>query len=419
MFQSVKGKKPRGPNTRRNNSAPPDVNQSENTLAQNQNQDRNQDQDPNQNEANNDLIMIESFMSLDPPEFKGTTDPIKARAWLREMEKTFEIVGVEENKKTIFAAYLLKGEANFWWEAKMTTEGTGTITWTRFTELFLEKYVPKYLKNQLEVKFLELKQGNMSVVEYEAMFTELSRFVTYVDTDEKRANRFQQGLNPWIRSRVAVLEITSFSTLVRKAAIVESGSELYHKNKGGKKRKFDNRGDNYEGRMDGQNVKKPFVRREEKGVDNRRMESSNIRGGNSRFRPPQVAQSVPNWPPLPECKTCGRKHPGPCHQALVICFKCGHKGHYASGCKKNFVTCFNCGKKGHIARDCRQPLKENPVPRLAAPPGSKPTGSTFNMIVRDAMADNDVIAGTLLVNFEIACVLIDSRATRSLFLKVL
>ena len=47
----------------------------------------------------------------------------------------------------------------------------------------------------MELKFLELKQNNISVVEYEAKFTKLSRFVPeFVNTEEKRARRFQQGL---------------------------------------------------------------------------------------------------------------------------------------------------------------------------------------------------------------------------------
>lgn len=52
---------------------------------------------------------------------------------------------------------------------------------------------------------MELKQENMGVADYKAKFTELYRFVPeYVDTDEKRARRFQQGLKPWILSKVAV-----------------------------------------------------------------------------------------------------------------------------------------------------------------------------------------------------------------------
>ena len=142
---------------------------------------------------------FKAFKSLKPPEFQGTAYPVEARAWLKEMEKTFEIMGTEEAQKTTFATYLLKGEANFWWEAKRNLEPVGTVAWGRFTELFLDKYFPRFMETQMELKFLELKQENMTVTEYEAKFTELSRFVPeFVNTDAKRARRFQQGLKPWI-----------------------------------------------------------------------------------------------------------------------------------------------------------------------------------------------------------------------------
>ena len=57
-------------------------------------------------------------------------------------------------------------------------EKNQSVSWERFKRLFQEKYYPKYMQNQMELKFLELKQGNMSVLEYEKKFTELSRFVT-------------------------------------------------------------------------------------------------------------------------------------------------------------------------------------------------------------------------------------------------
>ena len=57
---------------------------------------------------------FKSFKSLQPPEFKGTVDSVKAKIWLREIEKTFEIVGVKEDKKTIFDTYMFNGEANYW-----------------------------------------------------------------------------------------------------------------------------------------------------------------------------------------------------------------------------------------------------------------------------------------------------------------
>ena len=96
--------------------------------------------------------------------------------------------------------------------------------------MFLEKYVPRFMENQMELRFLELKQNSLTVVEYEAKFTELSRFVPeFVNTEEKKARRFQQGLKQWIQNRVAIFECTDYATLVQKATIVETGADQMSK----------------------------------------------------------------------------------------------------------------------------------------------------------------------------------------------
>ncbi|KAK1393539.1 hypothetical protein POM88_012595 [Heracleum sosnowskyi] len=46
---------------------------------------------------------FKAFKSLRPPEFQGSADPVEVRVWLKEMEKSFEILGIEEAQKTIFA----------------------------------------------------------------------------------------------------------------------------------------------------------------------------------------------------------------------------------------------------------------------------------------------------------------------------
>ena len=56
---------------------------------------------------------------------------IEAQAWIKEIEKAFSIVGVEEDQKTAFATYLFKGEANFWWEANQFRAGEGVVAWAR------------------------------------------------------------------------------------------------------------------------------------------------------------------------------------------------------------------------------------------------------------------------------------------------
>ncbi|WOG86073.1 hypothetical protein DCAR_0205270 [Daucus carota subsp. sativus] len=276
------------------------------------------------------IVTFKSFKTLNPPEFNRTTDPVEARVWLKEIEKYFEIVGVEEDKKMIFVGFILRGEANYWWEVKRVMEGTTTIPWDRFSHLLLEKYYPKHLEKQMEIKFLELKQRNMKVAEYENKFLELSRFVPhYVDTEEKRAWLFQQGLKTCIQNRMAILEITSYATMVQKATIVENGTELYSKDKGGTKRKFSGEGEGSGRRFDGNKGKKVFVKRDNQKGNSQRFGNRNNHDG-ARYRSPQTANMIQGKTPVPECKTCARRHGGESRQENVVCYVCGKKGHYAT-----------------------------------------------------------------------------------------
>ncbi|XP_074363445.1 uncharacterized protein LOC141703971, partial [Apium graveolens] len=136
--------------------------------------------------------------------FRGTQDLVEAHAWLKEIEKAFSLTNVGDNQKVEYATYFLKGESNFWWEIVKALEAAEVITWDRFKRMFLDKYFARYMQTQMEMKLFELKQDNRTIGEYEKKFTELSRFVgEYVDSEEKRAKRFQQGLKLWLRSRMA------------------------------------------------------------------------------------------------------------------------------------------------------------------------------------------------------------------------
>ncbi|KAL8125433.1 hypothetical protein AgCh_012937 [Apium graveolens] len=137
--------------------------------------------------------------AVNPPEFKGSLDPIEANVWLKEIEKSFSLVKVKEEQKVEFASYYLKNEATYWWETVKTLEGTYAITWERFKELFLEKYFPQFVQDQMKLKFLELKQGSMSVADYER--------------------------------KVAIFELDTYAGVVQKAIIAETESEMSQKEK--------------------------------------------------------------------------------------------------------------------------------------------------------------------------------------------
>ena len=338
------------------------------------------------------------FKDTQPPEFRGTTDPAEAQGWIKEIEKSFRVAQTPDNLKTNFAAYMLKGEANFWWESVEQREDAVVIQWSRFKELFLEKYFPKCLENKMEIKFLELKQGDMSVTEYEAKFTELSRYALHHVQDEKRkARRFEQGLKPWIYQKVAVFELENYAAVVQKALIVEGSSEHYINYKEDRKRKGEDVGSERDG-----------------GKFRKVNQFKKMKGGNSAKGKEDKAEFGSNG-----CKYCGKKHGGVCTKRNNTCFNCGLVGHLAVACKKPKTNrCFKCGKEGHFAKECPQneekPHEEKEWKGSAGTqPRNKATARTFNMSVHDALEANDVITGTFMISSVNAYVLIDTGATKS------
>lgn len=355
---------------------------------QNANRDQNM---PPPNQAKQTAAAFKAFKSLNPPEFKGTTDPVEARAWIKEMEKSFEIVDVEDGKKTIFAGYLLKGEANYWWESKRDFEGAGIVTWERFKELFLEKYFPDYMQGQMEIKFLELKQGNMTVAEYEARFSELSRFVPhFVDTELKRARRFQYGLKPWLQKKVKPFELTEYSKVVQKATIIEEDDDFNLRDKNLKKRKAESWGG-------GNSAGGTFQNQVYKRPGSQQGFNSTVSGNNG---PSGRQGSVTQSSPLPDCETCGKKHAGICLKGGGKCYNCGQEGHQQMNCPRKVIICYKCGKEGHIARDCKA-LGSGPAAsrQRGGANNNQSTARIFNMTLADGMKEMDEMAGTPFLKF--------------------
>ena len=52
------------------------------------------------------------------------------------------------------------------------------MTWASFSSLFMEKYIPRTLRDRKRDEFLSLEQGKMSVTAYEVKFRALSRYAT-------------------------------------------------------------------------------------------------------------------------------------------------------------------------------------------------------------------------------------------------
>jgi N-glycosylase/DNA lyase len=101
-----------------------------------------------------------------------------AEEWLDQLEEIFRVTRSGDQDKVDLATYRLRGEASQWWKRhREHMEATeGHMTWEEFKTLFLNKYFPSNVKDQKEIEFLTLQQGDMTVDEYVATFESLARF---------------------------------------------------------------------------------------------------------------------------------------------------------------------------------------------------------------------------------------------------
>src|SRR4051812_45405304 len=85
------------------------------------------------------------FQRCNPPIFEGGYGPDKAQAWMREIEKIFQVVRCTDEQKVQFGTHMLTKEADVWWSntvRRFEIEGI-EVTWTLFHDAFLETIFQK------------------------------------------------------------------------------------------------------------------------------------------------------------------------------------------------------------------------------------------------------------------------------------
>ncbi|XP_071685266.1 uncharacterized protein [Lolium perenne] len=146
---------------------------------------------------------LKDFQSTNPPIFAKCTEPLDTDDWLRTIENNLEVAGVGDDEKNVKA---------------IQAEGH-VINWEEFKAKFRKTHIPSGLIKLMKDKFMNLRQGSMSVVEYMDKFTTLSSIlvaVPYPDleslvdasimVESKRKNAFEN------RKRKAMLQQGSSST---------------------------------------------------------------------------------------------------------------------------------------------------------------------------------------------------------------
>ncbi|XP_028086813.1 uncharacterized protein LOC114287614 [Camellia sinensis] len=197
---------------------------------------------------NGDIItLIQKFNKLKPPTFPGGLESLKVEAWILEIEKLFEVFPCTEEQKVLLATFTLQEEC---------------------------------VRDHKVTEFEHLKQGTMTVVEYEAKFTELARYEPHMYVD--------------VLDRSIKAEVNVAALRQAKAPVIER-----------------------KGKRPGSNFKK---------------------GRNNFNTPPNKRQNTGSSTSSSQgtdtsiCLECGKRHKEDCRRISGACFHCGKIGHMIKDC---------------------------------------------------------------------------------------
>jgi hypothetical protein len=96
------------------------------------------------------------------------------------------------------------------------------MTWDAFKTKFRKAHIPSGLIKIMRDKFLNLKQCGMSVTEYLDKFTTWGRYAPNdIDTDEKKRERFLNGLHEELQSYLVAVHYSDLEAMVDAAIMLE------------------------------------------------------------------------------------------------------------------------------------------------------------------------------------------------------
>ena len=263
---------------------------------------------------------------------KKDDEPSMAENWLKRTERMLWKMHCTPEESLGCATSLLQDEAYQWWLSMTRTAPPKGITWEFFLTEFRKNYVGRIYMSNMRREFYNLKQRQMSVIEYQGEFTRLSKYAPeMLVIEEENCRKFEHGLNDNIRAHVTGFFLDDFSKIVTCALNVERVKKEEYKRKERRHgKKNPNQSSSY------QHQSKKF--RGPQGSNPPIAQGSAQATGSKTIMPTPLVASAPGGSSRglvsPFCTHCVRRHKGKCWRLTDACLACEFNEHKIKDCPR-------------------------------------------------------------------------------------
>ncbi|CAJ2633780.1 unnamed protein product [Trifolium pratense] len=139
-------------------------------------------------------VTLEQFMKLKPPTFSGSDASEDPQRFIDGLERLWRALGCSNIRAVELASFQLEGVAYDWFDtvSRGREVGSPPMAWDEFSRLFMARFLPESVRDSLAHEFERFEQTEgMSVSEYSARFTQLSRHARYTVTEETRIKKIR------------------------------------------------------------------------------------------------------------------------------------------------------------------------------------------------------------------------------------
>ncbi|KAL5781458.1 hypothetical protein ACOSP7_006487 [Xanthoceras sorbifolium] len=362
---------------------------------------------------------IERLAKYRPTDFCGRIeeDASTAEHWFKRTERILEQLHCTPEESLKCAVSLLQEDAYQWWTSIVQTVRPEERTWEFFQKEFRRKYVGRIYIENMKREFMNLKQRQMTVTEYEREFIKLSKYATeMVTTEENKCRRFEDGLNDYIRLQVAAFEMIDFPRLVSAALSVERVRKEEQARKNWSQQR---RGP---GQASSSQQPSKRYRRPQTSVQRQTQRPPvPVRPGQSVTSVANAPGSTARGPALAVCEHCGRQHPGECWRLTGACYRCGSRDHFLRDCPQNQTVSGRpsersvpTGSRGRRSSQVgTEASRHKGVVESSGRQDSRAPGRAYVVRAQENRDAPDVITGTISIFDITAIALIDPGSTHS------